>query len=256
MQLIDTHAHLLPQYYTEQEIDEIITTAIGHSVSRIVNVGFNKDSSQFSCGLSQKHEDIYAAIGIHPQEANQFTPELLTHFSGLRSIYPKIVAIGEIGLDYYYMHSDKELQKQVLRNMLGFARSINLPVILHIRDAWEDIFPILSETGINPQKVVFHCFTGDAKAAAQINEIGAYISLTGVITFNNFNKVSITEFPIERIMLETDCPYLTPIPYRGKRNTPQYLPIIAEQLSKIKNIPLSQTGEITTENAKFFFNIQ
>lgn len=254
MNFIDTHAHLLPPYFKEDQIGNIIDEASRHGVSKIINVGITEESSTFCCELSNKHDNLYSTLGYHPHDAKDFKAEVIDLYRSLLTKPNKVVAIGEIGLDYYYKNSDQRQQKEVFRLMLTFAKKVNLPAILHVRDSWEDAFSIIEEIEFPRDKLIFHCFTGNKEVIEIIDQMGSYISITGIITFASFTKI-LKSFPLDRICLETDCPYLTPAPHRGKTNTPSYIPLIAEKLAKIKQTNVKTIAEKTTKNAKTFFNI-
>lgn len=255
MHFIDTHAHLLPQYYSDEVIEHTIRTAPDHQICRLINVGFDKDSATFSSQLSAQHPQVYAAIGLHPHDANTFSDDLLDHFEALLEQYSKIVAIGEIGLDYYYLHSPKARQIEVFKILLRFAQHKKLPVIVHIRDAWDDLISIVNQEDLPLANMVFHCYGGDENVSRFLMERGAYISLTGTITFKKYDPAPILNFPLDKIMLETDCPYLTPHPLRGKTNSPENIPFIAQKLATIKSVPIEIIAEKTTQNANIFFHL-
>lgn len=255
MKFIDTHAHFLSEYYNKEQIKNAYQEALNENVGHIVNVGISHKDALEIIAVANEYDNIYAALGYHPHEAKEFVDDFITFYEEQIKENNKVKAIGEIGLDYYYEHSDKEVQITVFKKMIELAKKVDLPIILHVRDSFDDAFNVLNESAYPWNKMVFHCFTGSKEMADYILDKGAYISLTGVITFKNFTSEAISEFPLEKIMLETDCPYLSPIPYRGKTNFPKFIPLIAQKLAEIKNVSVNQIAEVTTANAKHFFNI-
>ncbi|MEW6685376.1 MAG: TatD family hydrolase [Candidatus Edwardsbacteria bacterium] len=252
--LFDTHAHLvMPDY--QNDLDEVIKRAKEASIFLILNVGFSLSSSHQGLKLAQKYEGVYTAVGIHPHEANKvgalnLTP-LLRNFAKVK----KVIAIGETGLDYYKLFSPKDKQEEAFRQHIKLARELHLPLIVHCREAHQQTLQIIKEE--NYHSTLWHCFSGDLKFAKEIIKLGHFISLAGPLTFPHNKKLPpiIKEIPLERILIETDCPYLTPEPHRGKRNEPAYLQFIALELAKQTFLTFEDIARITTHNARKFFRL-
>jgi len=251
MELIDTHCHI---YYDDfkNDLDEVLKRSRQNFISKLICVGVDLKSSKESINLSEKYSQIFATAGYHPHESKDAPLNYLTELEKLFKS-KKVIALGEIGLDYYYNHSDKNTQNKVFIEQLKLAKILNKPVVIHCRDAEEDIIKCLKEVKNNFG--VVHCFSGTEKFANELFKLDFYISFTGMITFKNNLPELIKKFPLERIMLETDSPYLTPVPNRGKRNEPSMVKIIAEKIATIKNKPLEEIAKITTKNAEQLFGI-
>jgi len=206
--------------------------------------------------LADDYPTVYAALGTHPHDAKYVNQNGLEELKALAS-HPKVVAIGETGLDYYYLHSPKEAQKEAFRAFIGIANELSVPLILHVRDAHKDALSILKKEGPPGKGGVAHCFSGSYEAAKELLDSGFYISFTGVITFPNANSLRevVQKVPVERMLIETDAPYLTPVPHRGKRNEPSYVKYVAEKVAEVKGLSLQDVGRITTLNAKRLFNL-
>lgn len=252
--LTDTHTHLTMAEY--KDIDEVLDRARTTGIEFMIDVGFDIASSEKSTELSQKHDHIYSAIGIHPHDAKSFDEECYRKIKELL-VKPKVKALGEIGLDYHYNLSSQEEQKRMFAKLLWTAREMNLPVIFHNRESTHDMFDIVRSEGQGKVNGVFHSFAGSLDELKWILENGFYISISGMITFKKAqNIVDIAKAaPIDRILIETDCPYLTPEPYRGKRNEPSYVKYVAQSLAKVKGMTVDEVGEITTQNAKVLFRV-
>lgn len=253
--LFDTHAHLNAIQY-EEDIVEVITRAVSESVTHIVVVGFDKDTIKRAIELTDQYDMLYAAVGWHPVDAIDMTEDDLKWIKELTS-HPKVVAIGEMGLDYYWDKSPKEIQKEVFRKQIQLAKEVQLPIIIHNRDATEDVVKILQEEGASEVGGIMHCFTGSLEVAKQCMDMNFYISFGGPVTFKNAKKPKevATEIPMERLLIETDCPYLTPHPFRGKRNEPSYVKYVAEQIAELKGLSVEEVAKITSDNAKELFGI-
>jgi TatD DNase family protein len=251
--LIDTHAHLtMPEY---SDLAEVVERAKEKGVEIIINASFDLESSQAAVRFAKEFPGLYAAVGIHPHDAHTVTPEMVNELKKL-SQNPKVVAIGETGLDYHYTLEHKDKQKEVFREHLRLAQELSLPVIVHDREAHEDVMTIIREENRGDLKGVLHCFSGDLKLAQWAIDMGLYISFTGNVTFKKAQKMSekVAAIPLEKLLLETDCPYLSPEPHRGERNEPAYLIHTAQKIAEIKNISLAEIEEITTQNAKKLFS--
>ncbi|XYY60589.1 TatD family hydrolase [Bacillus velezensis] len=253
--LFDTHAHLNAEQF-DTDLEEVIARAKAEKVERIVVVGFDKPTITRAMELIEEYDFIYVAIGWHPVDAIDMTEEDLSWIKGLSS-HEKVVAIGEMGLDYHWDKSPKDVQKEVFRKQIALAKEVNLPIIIHNRDATEDVVTILKEEGAEEVGGIMHCFTGSAEVARQCMDMNFYISFGGPVTFKNAKKPKevAKEIPNDRLLIETDCPFLTPHPFRGKRNEPSYVKYVAEQLAELKGLTYEEIASITTENAKRLFRI-
>ncbi|MBR3206903.1 MAG: TatD family hydrolase [Bacillus sp. (in: Bacteria)] len=253
--LFDTHAHLNAEQYNE-DLEQVIERAISEKVEKIVVVGFDRPTITRAMELIEEYDFIYAAIGWHPVDAIDMTDEDLAWIKDL-SQHEKVVAIGEMGLDYYWDKSPKDVQKEVFRRQIALAKEVNLPIVIHNRDATEDVVTILKEEGAAEVGGIMHCFTGSLETAKACMEMNFYISFGGPVTFKNAKKPKevVKEIPSDKLLIETDCPYLTPVPFRGKRNEPSYVKYIAEQIAELREISFEELAELTTKNAKKVFRI-
>ncbi|MCM3413354.1 TatD family hydrolase [Metabacillus litoralis] len=253
--LFDTHAHLNAVQF-EEDLEEVIERAKSEGVSHIVVVGFDHETIKRAMELIEQYDMMYAAIGWHPVDAIDMTEEDLSWIRDL-SQHPKVVAIGEMGLDYYWDKSPKEIQKEVFRKQIQLAKEVNLPIIIHNRDATEDVVKILQEENASEVGGIMHCFTGSLEVAKQCMEMNFYISFGGPVTFKNAKKPKevVKEIPMDRLLIETDCPYLTPHPYRGKRNEPSYVRYVAEQISELRGVSFEEVAGKTSDNAMKVFGI-
>ncbi len=250
----DTHAHLDDRQFAE-DLADVVASFRAANVTRVVNASCDMDSCMRTVALTKEYPEIYGAVGVHPEAADRFHGE--QDLNTLRSLAKeeKICAIGEIGLDYHYDDVSREVQKNVFRAQLELARELHLPVIVHDRDAHEDCLNILRD--FTDLKVVFHCYSGSLEFAKTLIRLGFYLSFTGVLTFKNAKAApTVAQWaPHDRVMIETDCPYLAPVPYRGKRNSPQYVPEVAKKLAELWGMDVSEVARITTENGLRFFGI-
>ncbi|MGX9292747.1 TatD family hydrolase [Bacillus sp. A015] len=253
--LFDTHAHLNAEQYNE-DLEQVIERAKSEKVEKIVVVGFDRPTITRAMELIEEYDFIFAAIGWHPVDAIDMTDEDLAWIKEL-SQHEKVVAIGEMGLDYYWDKSPKDVQKEVFRRQIALAKEVNLPIIIHNRDATEDVVTILKEEGAAEVGGIMHCFTGSLEIAKACMDMNFYISFGGPVTFKNAKKPKevVKDIPSDRLLIETDCPYLTPAPFRGKRNEPSYVKYIAEQIAELREISFEELAELTTENAKKVFRI-
>lgn len=253
--LFDTHAHLNAEQYNE-DLEQVIERAKSEKVEKIVVVGFDRPTITRAMELIEAYDFMYAAIGWHPVDAIDMTDEDLAWIKEL-SQHEKVVAIGEMGLDYYWDKSPKDVQKEVFRRQIALAKEVNLPIIIHNRDATEDVVTILKEEGAAEVGGIMHCFTGSHEIAKACMEMNFYISFGGPVTFKNAKKPKevVKDIPSDRLLIETDCPYLTPAPFRGKRNEPSYVKYIAEQIAELREISFEELAALTTENAKKVFRI-
>ncbi|MFE8704022.1 TatD family hydrolase [Cytobacillus sp. FJAT-54145] len=253
--LFDTHAHLNAEQF-EEDLVEVITRAKDEGVSNIVVVGFDRPTINKAMELTEKYEFIYACVGWHPVDAIDMTDEDLDWIEELAS-HPKVVAIGEMGLDYYWDKSPKDIQKEVFRKQIRLAKKVKLPIVIHNRDATADVVEILKEEDAKEVGGIMHCYGGSVETAKECIDMNFLISLGGPVTFKNAKKPKevAVEVPLDKLLIETDCPYLAPHPNRGKRNEPSYVKLVAEQIAELKGVTYEEVAEITTRNAKKLFGI-
>lgn len=251
----DSHAHLDDRKYNDDR-HEMLMRARENGISYIINVGYDIPSSKRSVALAQKYEFIYAAVGIHPHDAEAEGDKGLEHLAELSS-NPKVVAIGEMGLDYYRDLSPRDKQKDMFRKQIRLALDLKKPIIVHDRDAHGDVMNILKEENASLTGGVLHCFSGSLEMAKECLKMGFYISIAGPVTFNNARKLQevAAEIPLDRLLIETDAPYLTPEPNRGKRNESAFVVNVAQRIAELKNITVKEVALATTVNAKNLFNI-
>ena len=252
--LIDSHAHIYYRDYAG-DFDTMLQRAEDAGVSAIVVVGTDIESSRESVELAEKYPQLYAAVGVHPHDAGRVTEACYGIIRDLANSSRKVVAIGEIGLDFYRDRSPRDQQELVFRRFLQLAADMNKPVIIHDRDAHGRVMAILREERV--RKGVLHCFSGDAAMAADAATLGLYISIPGTITYpSNLQMLDVVRtVNIDRMLVETDCPYLTPVPHRGRRNEPAHVRLTAEKLSEVKGLTLEDVARITTKNASDLFGI-
>lgn len=251
----DSHAHLDDQRF-DADRDAVIQRAKENKISYILNPGADFASSVKAIDLAAEYEMVYAAVGVHPHEAKTMDEVMLALLRGLTT-KPKVKAIGEIGLDFYHLHSPRDVQREWFRKQIRLAKEVSLPIIVHDRDANQEVMDILKEEKAFDTGVLMHCYSGSAELARQYVKLGAYLSIAGPITYNNARKlVEVVEtIPLQHLMIETDAPYLTPVPHRGKRNEMAYVKHTAEKITEIKSISIEEVAFQTTENAKKFFGI-
>ena len=252
--LFDTHAHMDDRAF-DTDREELLTALPQQGIGLLMNPGCSLESSRNAAALAEKYPYIYAAVGSHPDAADEVNDAVLEEYRKLCKLNPKIKAIGEIGLDYHYEDIPRELQKKAFIAQMELARELDLPVIVHERDAHEDGLAIVK--AFPEVKGVFHCFSGSAELARQLTELGWYIGFTGVLTFKNARRAieAARAIPLERIVIETDCPYMSPEPFRGRRNDPGKVYRMAEKLAEIRGISPEDVRRITLENGKRLYRI-
>jgi TatD DNase family protein len=258
--LVDSHAHLdMPHFDVDR--DGVLERARAADVRAVLTLGVDGDSSQRAVALAQQYPGVYAAVGIHPHEAIHATPEVYKVLVGLareREIN-RIIAWGEIGLDYHYNHSPPDIQRREFRRQIRLARELDLPVCIHSRDAHEDVVTILSEENATDVGVVMHCFSADEQIARRCLELGFYISFAGPVTFTNARQLPavVPLIPDDRLLIETDAPYLSPHPWRGRehRNEPARVAVIAARLAALRSSSVEEVGDAATQNFKALFKI-
>lgn len=253
--LFDTHVHVNAEQFNG-DLEDVIERAKEAGVDNMVVVGFDRPTIIRAMELIETYDFMYAAVGWHPVDAIDMTEDDLQWIEEL-SNHPKVVAIGEMGLDYHWDKSPKDVQMEVFRKQIRLAKKVGLPIIIHNREATADIVNILKEEEASRVGGIMHCFSGSAETALECINMNFYISLGGPVTFKNAKKPKevAAAVPLERLLIETDCPYLAPHPYRGKRNEPSYVKLVAEQIAEIKQLTIEEVSQATTENAKKLFGI-
>jgi TatD DNase family protein len=253
--LIDSHAHLdFSQFKSDQ--DEVIARALDAGVTQIINVGTDLISSEASVALAHRHPSVYASVGIHPHDAKSLSSEALKRLAQLASD-DKVVAIGEMGLDFYRDLSPRRQQREAFRQQIRLAIELDMPLVVHDRDAHAEVLKILQEEGAHRVGGVLHCFSGDLKMARQGLEMGFHISFAGPLTYSGETKQAIArQIPLNKILVETDCPFLTPVPRRGRRNEPAYVRHVAEKIAEIRGISYEEVAEATSKNAARVFGLK
>jgi TatD DNase family protein len=253
--IFDTHAHYDDEAFQEDR-DELLNSLNTHGIEAVVNVGASIQTTKNTLELMKKYPFVYGAVGVHPsetEELNDYLMDWLKHVSGEK----KVVAIGEIGLDYYWKEPDPEIQKHWFVRQLQLAREVKLPVIIHSRDAARDTLDIMKAEKAGEIGGVIHCFSYGTEMAREYLNMGFYLGIGGVVTFNNGRKLKevVDYMPLDRIVLETDCPYLSPVPNRGKRNSSLNLPYVAEAIGQIKGISPEEVIAITNQNARNLYRL-
>ncbi len=250
--MIDSHAHLTSEEYSE-DLDLVIERAAQSGVEAIICVGFDLESSRRCVELTEKYAAVFAAVGIHPHDASKLNNQALAELEGLCK-HKKVVAVGETGLDFYRNLSPRDSQEKAFIEQIRLAKRVSLPVIVHSRDAHRRVIEILTSEGVS--RGVMHCFSGGAQIAKEAIDLGLYISFAGPVTYggSKFNEI-VRIVPSDRLLIETDCPYLSPVPHRGRRNEPSYLRFIVEKLAGMMNLSAQDVAAMTAQNARLLFGI-
>ena len=250
--LIDSHCHLYMGSWSE-DLDVVMARAKENGVGKIICPGIDIESSWQCLTIAKNHINVFAAAGIHPHDAKEVQADFINQLRDIL-VQPKIVAVGEIGLDYYRNISDVDIQRQVFKKQLQLANEMNLPVIIHNRNADADIIHILRQ--ISPIRGVAHCYSSDLITAKILLEMGLYISFAGNLTYKNSNLLEVAkEIPLDRLLIETDAPFLSPVPYRGKENEPGHVKYVAEKLAECRGISIEEIKEATQKNTEILFNL-
>ena len=254
MMLFDTHAHMDDRAF-DTDREELLRALPEQGLTLVMNPGCSLESSRNAVRLAREYDYIYAAVGSHPDVADEVNESVLAEYRELCKLNPKVKAIGEIGLDYHYEDIPREIQLKAFRTQMELARELGLPAIVHERDAHEDGMAVVRD--FPEVNGVFHCYSGSAEMARQLVERGWYIGFTGVLTFKNARKAIevASSIPLDRIVLETDCPYMAPEPFRGRRNDPGKLYRMAEKLAEIRGLSVEEIQAITVENGKRLYRI-
>ena len=251
--LIDSHAHIqLSQF--DRDRDTVLKRAQEAGISTILVIGFDMETSLGAVELAKRHPQIYATVGMHPHDAKDLTPDILKTFRELAA-HPKVIALGEMGLDYYRNLSPRQLQKEAFEKQLDLAEALQMPIIIHNRDAYMDILPILEARKPGSVRGVLHCFTGDVALMHRSLAIGFHIGIGGIVTYPSAKDVRAVakEVPEDRLLIETDCPWLAPQFRRGKRNEPAYVRAVAEKIAELRETSVETIGETTTKNFQTLF---
>jgi TatD DNase family protein len=255
--LIDSHAHIQGKEYVGER-EAVIARACEAAVEKIIAVGGAGDmsSNTDAIALADTFPNIYATVGMHPHDAKDVGEADVAQLKALVS-HAKVIAVGETGLDYYYDHSPRDLQRRVFQQFIHMACETNLPIVVHERDAAQQVTELLRSEGGRKLRGVIHCFTGNYEAAREYLDLGFYLSFTGIITFKNAEALRevVRKVPLERMLVETDSPYLTPVPHRGKRNEPAYVRFVAETIATIKEAAFEEVADTTTRNVRDLFKI-
>ncbi len=254
--LTDTHAHIDMDCY-EDDWAGVIQRAKDNGVGKIIIPAVEPKDFNKIIQFTHDYDNIYCALGLHPSEAQKFYPQMLEEIEDYCINNKKIVAIGEVGLDYYWDKSFVDLQKRVFKEQIELAKKLSLPVLIHDREAHQDTYDILKEADIKDLPIVMHCYSGSWEFAKEFLKMNCYIALGGVVTFKNAQKVKevAKNVPLNRLLLETDCPYMTPVPFRGKQNEPSYIKYVAQEIAKLRNTTFEEIALKTTENAAKLFQL-
>ena len=252
--LFDTHAHMDDRAF-DTDREELLNSFPNQGIALLMNPGCSLESSRNAVKLANRYDYVYAAVGSHPDAADEVNEVVLEEYRELCKLNPKVKAIGEIGLDYHYEDIPREIQLKAFRAQMELARELNLPAIVHEREAHEDGMAVVRE--FSDVTGVFHCYSGSAEMARQLVDLGWYIGFTGVLTFKNARKAVevAASIPLDRIVIETDCPYMAPEPFRGKRNDPGKIYRMAEKLAQIRELSVEEIQAITLENGKKLYGI-
>jgi len=252
---IDSHAHLDDERFNKDR-EDVINALNENGIEAVLDPGADLNSSKLAVALADRYPFIYAAVGCHPHDSKFMNDDAMNTFHQLAK-NKKVVGIGEIGLDYFYDNSDRETQKIWFREQIRLAKELDLPYIVHDRDAHEDVFRIMKEEHYDGTRGILHCYSSSVEMAKEFVKLGFYISLGGPVTFKKAktSKLVAKEIPLDKLLIETDSPYLTPEPFRGKRNEPKYVRYVAEEIARIKEVPVEVIAENTRENFKRLFKL-
>ena len=248
----DSHCHL--PYPGLEDVEAHLAAAREAGVGRMVSVGTDAAQSAAAIGVAEGHDGVWATVGLHPHDAKEGVDTLLPLLGAGRS--PAIVGIGECGLDFHYDHSPRDAQREVFAAQIALAHAHDLPLVIHTREAWDATFEILEAEGV-PRRTVFHCFTGDAHDARRCLDVGAVLSISGLVTFKTADDIraAVDLAPLDRLMVETDSPFLTPVPFRGKPNLPGYLPLVGAGIAAVKGVGVAEVAAATWATAEDFYGL-
>jgi TatD DNase family protein len=254
--LVDSHSHISMRQF-DKDRDRVVERARGAGVAAIVDVGLDLESSRAAVELSERYSEVFATVGFHPHSASQMKDDDVERLAELAQ-HPRVVAIGETGLDFYRNRSPREAQITVFKKQLELARRLGLPVVVHSRQANDEVLGILADwaDGANGLLGVLHCFSGDKELGRRYVEMGFLLSIAGPVTYSKSSAVEVArELPLDKLLIETDCPFLTPEPYRGKRNEPSYVSLVAERIGQVRSVPADVVAQRTAENAIRLFQL-
>jgi len=248
---VDNHCHIADV----DDVDAVLAEAVTAGVVAMISVGTDADSSAACLALAGGSDTIWATAGVHPHEATAGTEDLRRVVAGARH-GERLVAIGECGLDFHYDHSPRPVQRAVFAEQVAMANELGLPLVIHTRDAWDETFEILVAESV-PSRTVFHCFTGGPDEAERCIELGAWLSVSGIVTFNSAAQLqlAVAATPLDRLMVETDSPYLTPVPHRGSRNRPALVGLVGEAVARLHGRPVAEVASMTTSTASRFYGL-
>ena len=254
--LVDSHAHLDAQPYST-DLDEVIARAKENRVAYILTVGCDLESSRASVDLAIRYPNLYASVGIHPHDASLVNDQAMAELARMIESTDKVVAVGETGLDFYRDRSPRDQQEDAFRRHIQLAKDTGKPLIIHDRDAHDDVVRIMQEENAAEAGGVLHCFSGDLEMAKRAIDLGFYISISGPVTYRNARQLPgiVRALPLDRLLVETDCPFLAPEPYRGKRNEPAHTRLVAERIAELKGISFDDLALATTANAQRLFEL-
>lgn len=254
-ELVDTHCHLNMAAY-QPDLEEVVHSASHHGVKRLISIGIDLPSSKAAVALNDRFPNVYATVGFHPHDAQQATPEALKMLADLAS-HRSVVGYGEIGLDYVKNYAPHDMQRKVFSEQLHLAKELDLPVVVHDREAHDDVYRLIRSAGPYPRGGVMHCFSGDRQLAERMLDLGFCISIPGVVTFANASTLHevVRAVDLRHLLLETDGPYLTPVPFRGKRNEPKLILYTAQKVAELKQVSLGEVARQTTANAVGLFQL-
>jgi TatD DNase family protein len=254
-ELIDTHCHLDMVAY-QPDLGNVIQSALQHGIKRLITIGIDYPSSKAAVALTDRYPNVFATLGFHPHDAQQATPDGLKELADLAS-HRSVVGYGEIGLDYVKNYAPQDMQRKIFTKQLHLAKELDLPIVVHDREAHDDVYRLIRLAGPYHRGGVMHCFSGDRQLAEKMIDLGFYISIPGVVTFANATTLHevVRAIDLRHLLLETDGPYLTPVPFRGKRNEPKFMLYTAQKMAELKQISLEEVAQQTTENAVRLFQL-
>ena len=257
MRLVDSHCHLTDTQFDEDRT-ALLTRARQAGIGRFITIGATGEfwHNEKAVALAQEQPDVFATVGVHPHNAETITPETYDQLRRLAQ-EPKVVGLGETGLDFYYEYSPREAQRQHFRTFIQLALELDLPLSMHVRKAYAEAAEILRQEGCGRVRGVMHCFTGTAPEAEALLALGLSLSFSGIVTFKSAQglRAVVPTVPMDRLLIETDCPYLAPVPYRGRRNEPAYVSQVAATLARLKAVPLEEVAQITWRNTARLFRL-
>lgn len=255
IQIFDTHTHLNVEQF-EGRVEEELTLAKDMGVTRHNVVGFDRPTIEEALELADQHEEIYLTLGWHPTEAGAYNDQTEAYLLEVLQ-HPKVIALGEIGLDYYWMTADKETQARVFKRQMELAKQLDLPFVVHTRDALEDTYALIKEVGVGPRGGIMHSYSGSLEMAERFMELGMTISFSGTVTFKKALDIqeAAAKLPLDKILVETDAPYLAPVPKRGRENKTAYTRYVVEKIAELRNMSVEEVAKATTENAERLFHL-